>query len=113
MYRRCEELSFGVMDCHKLYIDDNLRVLKYLQGSHKGRIQVIYLDPPYGHLSHDKVGTVYSHCNEGEFYSFFKERVLLCKELLSDNGTLWVSMDFRNLENVLKICNEVFGKKTM
>lgn len=111
MYRRSEELSFGAVDCHQLYIDDNLQVLKYLQGSYKGRIRVIYLDPPYGDLSHDKVFTVYSHCQEGEFYSFFKERVVLCKELLSENGTLWVSMDFRNLENVLKICNEVFGKK--
>lgn len=121
-----------------LYIEgDNLEVLKLLRQNYYGAIKVIYIDPPYntgndfvyndsfemGKEEADIVDGVRS--NTGERYSVNKEssnrfhanwmnmiytRLKIAKDLLTDDGAIFVSIDENEHENLLCIMNEIFGE---
>lgn len=122
-----------------LYIEgDNLEVLKLLRQNYYGAIKVIYIDPPYntgndfvyndsfemGKEEADIVDGVRS--NTGEQYSVNKEssnrfhanwmnmiytRLKIAKDLLTDDGAIFVSIDENEHENLLCIMNEIFGER--
>lgn len=123
-----------------LYVEgDNLETLKLLQESYLGKIKMIYIDPPYN-TGHDFVypdsfimdnedyneGTGYFD-NEGninysrenssmagkyhsDWCSLMYSRLLLAKNLLSQDGVIFISIDDNEVENLKKICSEVFGQ---
>ena len=122
-----------------LYIEgDNLEVLKLLQRSYLGKVKMIYIDPPYntgndfvyeddfartaeeedreaGNV--DELGNRYRKNTEsnGKFHSdwcsMIYPRLLVARSLLTEDGVIFISIDDNEVENLRKICDEVFGER--
>lgn len=137
--RPCPEESVDWDTTENLYIEgDNLEVLKLLQESYLGRIKMIYIDPPYntGHdfvypdsfiMDNDEYNEGTGYFNDdgdvnytrenstaaGKYHSdwcsMIYSRLLLAKNLLSPDGVVFISIDDNEVENLKKICCEVYG----
>ncbi|MBR5415889.1 MAG: site-specific DNA-methyltransferase [Thermoguttaceae bacterium] len=136
--RPCPEESADWDTTGNLYIEgDNLKVLKLLQESYLGKIKMIYIDPPYNtgndfiYLDdftmavkeyEEAVGAVDKETGNrlvkntdtnGRFHSdwcsMIYARLLLARNLLKDDGVIFISIDDNEQENLKKICDEVFG----
>jgi len=120
-----------------LYIEgDNLEVLKILQESYLGKVKMIYIDPPYntGHdfIYRDNFGMSREEWSEksgewsedgdrlfentesnGRFHSdwcsMMYSRLMLARNLLAEDGVVFISIDDNEVQNLRKICDEVFG----
>lgn len=137
--RPCPEESVNWDTTENLYIEgDNLEVLKLLQESYLGAIKMIYIDPPYNTGNdfiymddfrvsveeyEDGVG-VYDEEGDrlfkntdtnGRFHSdwcsMMYSRLMLSRNLLSDEGAIFISIDDNEIANLTKICSEVFGEE--
>lgn len=139
--RPCKEESVDFAHTQNLYIEgDNLDVLKLLQETYLGKIKMIYIDPPYNtgndfvynddfrveseewsEMSgdYDEQGNrlVQNTESNGRFHTdwlnMIYPRLKVAKDLLSDDGVIFISMADNELSNLLKICEEVFGKKNI
>ena len=137
--RPCKEESVNWDTTENLYIEgDNLEVLKLLQESYLGKVKMIYIDPPYntGNDSFvysdnfemkqddyeiesgqkDDFGNlmfVENSITNPRFHSVWcsmmYERLLLARNLLSSEGFIFISIDDNEMDNMKKICDEVFG----
>ncbi len=136
--RPCREESVDFDNTENLYIEgDNLEVLKLLQETYLGKIKMIYIDPPYN-TGHDFVyGDDFSQStgeyleNSGQFdddgnrmvqntesngrfhtdwLNMLYPRIKLSKSLLRDDGVIFISIDDNEIDNLKKICNEIFGE---
>lgn len=136
--RPCIEESIDWDKTENLYIEgDNLEVLKLLQESYLGKVDVIYIDPPYNtgndfiynddfklsseeyleatdELDEDGNRLFKNTDSNGRFHSdwcsMIYSRLLLSRNLLSDNGVIFISIDDNEQENLKKISDEVFGE---
>jgi len=136
--RPCKEESKDWDTTQNLYIEgDNLEVLKLLQKSYHSKVKMIYLDPPYNTGKdfvykddfHDSLenykritGQVDSEGNRlstnteasGRYHTdwlnMMYPRLRLARNLLTDNGVIFISIDDNEVDNLKKICNEVFGE---
>lgn len=136
--RPCKEESKDWDTTENLYIEgDNLEVLKLLQESYLAKVKMIYIDPPYNTGNDfiynddykktseeyaDELGTTDEEGNRmfkntdsnGRFHSdwcsMIYSRVMLARNLLSDDGVIFISIDDNEIENLKAICNEVFGE---
>lgn len=109
-----EQLSFGVNDNkHLLLIGDNKDCLEYLLLSYKGKIKCIYIDPPYGKNGKGKYAkTNYTNAiTRDNLLSMLYPRLVLARELLSDDGVLFCSIDDRNQAHVKLLFDEIFGEE--
>ncbi len=121
-----------------LYIEgDNLEVLKLLQNSYMGKVKMIYIDPPYntgndfvyhddfhrtqkeedeaaGVINEDGERMVKNLSSNGKFHSdwcsMIYSRLMVARSLLTDDGLFFISIDDNEVENLRKICDEVFGE---
>lgn len=92
---------------------DNLHSLKLLEKTHKGKIDVIYIDPPYNTGNKDFIYNDsfvdktdgYSH---SKWLSFMSERLEIARELLSDEGVIFISIDDNEQAQLKLLCDEVF-----
>lgn len=137
--RPCREESVDFEDTKNLYIEgDNLDVLKILQETYLGKIKLIYIDPPYntgndfvynddfseraatymaGSGQYDKEGNrlLKNPESSGRFHTnwlnFIYPRIKIAKNLLSEDGVFFVSIDDHEVDNLKKICNEIFGEQ--
>ena len=135
--RPCREESIDFDNTQNLYIEgDNLEVLKLLQETYLGKIKMIYIDPPYntgndfvyeddfaqstdeylansGQFDEEGKRLVKNLDSNGRFHTdwlnMLYPRLKLAKDLLSDDGVLFISIDDNEVENLTKICNEIFG----
>lgn len=135
--RPVPEDSVGWDTTQNLYIEgDNLEVLKLLQRSYLGKVKMIYIDPPYntgndfvydddfartaaeedraaGNV--DELGNRYRRNTDsnGKFHSdwcsMIYPRLMIARSLLTEDGVIFISIDDNEVENLKKICNEVFG----
>lgn len=133
----CPEESVDWDNTQNLYIEgDNLEVLKLLQKSYLGKIKMIYIDPPYNtgndfvyrdDFAMDKDGYDRAAGDVDELGNRFRknvdtnarfhsdwcsmiyERLLVARALLSNDGVIFISIDDNEIENIQKICSEVFG----
>ena len=136
--RPCKEESKNWDDTQNLYIEgDNLEVLKILQKSYHGKIKMIYIDPPYNtgkdfvypdnyHDSIENYKSITGQTDEegnkistnteasGRFHTdwlnMMYPRLRLARNLLTDDGVIFISIDDNEVENLKKICNEIFGE---
>ena len=136
--RPCREESVNFDTTENLYIEgDNLEVLKLLQTSYAGKVKMIYIDPPYntGHDfvyrdkfsltqkeledeagSFDEDGNRFEVNDSAEaryhsnWCSMMYPRLKLARNLLRDDGVLFVSIDDNEVVNARKLCDEVFGE---
>lgn len=94
---------------------DNLHSLKLLEKTHKGKIDVIYIDPPYNTGAKNwKYNNNYVDKNDtfkhSKFISFLHKRLIIARRLLADTGIIVVTIDDYELENLLMLMNEIFGE---
>lgn len=95
---------------------DNLHSLRLLEKTHKGKVDIIYIDPPYNTL---KEGFLYEDCqvdgNDGfrhsKWLSFIYERLIIAKRLLSSQGMIFISVDENEYAQLKMICDEIFGEQ--
>lgn len=117
-FKKNEQLSF-VTDpskpTHKLIIGDNYKALQNLLIQYKGKIDVIYIDPPYGKDSMGEFAqTNYENAiTRDNLLSMLYPRLMLAKELLNNEGVIFCSIDDRNQAYVKCLFDEVFGENNM
>lgn len=137
--RPCREESVNFDETENLYIEgDNLEVLKLLQETYLGKIKMIYIDPPYntgndfvynddfsqdaddymsnsGQTDEEGNRLVANTESNGRFHTdwlnMIYPRLKLAKDLLSDDGVIFISIDDNEQSNLEKICNEIFGNE--
>lgn len=135
--RPCKEESVDFDHTQNLYIEgDNLDVLKLLQETYLGKVKMIYIDPPYNtgndfvynddfrvesedwsEMSgdYDEQGNrlVQNTESNGRFHTdwlnMIYSRLKIAKDLLSDDGAIFISIDENEFRNLGKICDEIFG----
>ena len=93
---------------------DNLHSLRLLEKTHKGRIDMIYIDPPYNTGNKDfRYDDSYVSKEDGYFHSkwisFMEHRLRMARNLLSDEGILFISINDIEQANLQLLCNEIFG----
>ena len=136
--RPVKEDSVNWDNTQNLYIEgDNLEVLKLLQKSYLGKVKMIYIDPPYNtgndFVYHDdfamsadeyaeasgvvdELGNKYikNMDSNGRFHSdwcsMMYSRLMVARTLLTEDGVIFISIDDNEVENLRKICDEVFGE---
>lgn len=100
---------------HILIEGDNLEALTTLSYTHEGKIDVIYIDPPYNTGNKDFVYND-SYVDSEDSYrhskwlSFMNKRLKIAKRLLSDNGVIFISIDDNEQANLKLLCDVLFGK---
>ena len=104
------ERSYGDKNSENMLIfGDNLLALKALEQDFTGKIKCIYIDPPYN------TGNAFEHYDDGLEHSFWlsliKPRLELLRALLSDNGSLWISIDDDESHYLKVLCDEIFGRR--
>ncbi len=95
---------------------DNLHSLKLLEKTHRGKIDVIYIDPPYNTGSRDFVyddafvdrNDQFAH---SKWLSFMSERLRIAHKLLSPNGSIFISIDDNEEAPLKMLCDELFGEE--
>lgn len=93
---------------------DNLHSLRLLEKTHAGKIDVIYIDPPYNTGNKDFVyddafvDSVDSY-KHSKWLSFMQERLAIAKKLLSKHGSIFISIDDAEYANLKLLCDEIFG----
>ena len=115
-FRRNESLSFSDgTDAapHRLVIGDNLHALQNLLIQYRGQVDVIYIDPPYGKDSMGQFAeTNYENAiTRDNLLSMLHPRLMLARQLLSDNGIIFCSIDDRNQAYVKCLFDDVFGER--
>ena len=139
--RPCREESVDFDNTENLYIEgDNLEVLKLLQQTYLGKVKMIYIDPPYntgndfvyrddfkqraedyaktsGQIDEDDERMITNTESNGRFHTdwlnMIYPRLKLAKDLLSEDGVIFISIDQHELENMKKCCCEVFDEENM
>ena len=100
---------------HILIEGDNLNALTALSYTHEGKIDVIYIDPPYNTGNKDFIYNDIFIDRDDEFrhsqwISFIQRRLKIAKKLLKDDGTIWISIDENELFNLKMICDSIFSE---
>lgn len=137
--RPCPAESVNWDSTENLYIEgDNLEVLKLLQESYLGKVKMIYIDPPYntgndfiyrddfaqsqeeyseesGQIDEETGDRLFKNTDSnGRFHSdwcsMIYSRLMLARNLLSDDGVIFISIGEEEIETLYQLCNEVFGK---
>ena len=94
---------------------DNLHSLKLLEKTHAGKIDVIYIDPPYNTGNQDFIyDDAFIDKNDGyshsKWLSFMSERLEIAKKLLSDDGVIFISIDDNEQAQLKLLCDSIFGE---
>lgn len=115
-FKKNTALSFHTDDSkpiHKLIIGDNYEALQNLLIQYKGLIDIIYIDPPYGKDSMGEFAeTNYENAiTRDNLLSMLYPRLSLAKQLLSDTGVIFCSIDIRNYAYIKCLFDEVFGER--
>lgn len=95
---------------------DNLHSLRLLEKTHKGKIDVIYIDPPYNTGNKDFVyDDVYVDDLDGfkhsKWISFMSERLKIARNLLTNSGVIAISIGYQEVHNLVVLCQEMFDTK--
>ena len=104
------ELSFGAADTENMLIQgDNLDALKTLLPFYAGRVKCIYIDPPYNTQS------AFEHYDDNlehaQWLAMMYPRLELLRELLSDDGSIWLSIDDNEGHYLKVVLDEIFGRR--
>jgi adenine-specific DNA-methyltransferase len=137
--RPCREESVKFDTTENLYIEgDNFEVLKILQESYLGKIKMIYIDPPYNtgtamiyhndfSKSEDEYDEEIRAIDEGggklfrntdsngrfhsDWLSMMYQRLVVCRDLLTNDGFIAIAIDHNELHSLTSICDEIFGEE--
>lgn len=100
---------------HILIEGDNLETLIALAYTHEGKIDVIYIDPPYNtgnndFVYNDKFVDKEDSYRHSKWLSFMAKRLCIAKQLLSDKGVIFISIDDNEQAQLKLLCDEIFGE---
>ena len=101
---RSESAAFD----NRLIFGDNLLALKSLEQEFTGKVKCVFIDPPYN------TGSAFAHYDDGLEHSIWlglmRDRLEIIKRLLSDDGSLWITIDDNEAHYLKVLCDEVFGR---
>ena len=111
-----KEISTTTGGVNFLLEGDNLHSLRLLKKTHAGRIDLIYIDPPYNtnnkeFIYDDSFVDKTDAFRHSKWLSFMHERLLLVKQLLSKNGSIFISIDSNEQAQLKLLCDEIFGEE--
>lgn len=93
---------------NQLIFGDNLLALKALEQEHSGKIRCVFIDPPYN------TGNAFQHYDDGLEHSIWlglmRDRLEVIRRLLSDDGSLWITIDDNEAHYLKVMCDEIFGR---
>lgn len=94
---------------------DNLASLQLLEKTHKGKIDLIYIDPPYNtenkdFIYDDNFIDALDGYRHSKWLSFIKERLSIAYELLTESGLIWISIDENELFDLKLLCDSIFNE---
>src|SRR5438034_6016944 len=94
---------------NRLIFGDNLLALKALEAEFTGKVKCIYIDPPYN------TGSAFEHYDDGVEHSLWlslmRDRLEILRELLSEDGSIWVNIDDNEGHYLKVLMDEVFGRQ--
>ena len=94
---------------NRLIKGDNLLALKALEAEFTGKVRCVFIDPPYN------TGNAFEHYDDGLEHSIWlglmRDRLEIIRRLLSDDGSLWITIDDNEAHYLKVLCDEVFGRK--
>lgn len=94
---------------NRLIFGDNLLALKALEAELSGRVRCVFIDPPYN------TGSAFTHYDDGVEHSIWlslmRDRLEIIRRLLSDDGSLWITIDDNEAHYLKVLCDEVFGRE--
>ena len=106
-----EEQSISFDSTENMFAEgDNLEVLKILRESHHGLVRVIYIDPPYNNGSSFVYNDRFAELHN-EWLSMMFPRLLISREILCEEGAIFVSIDDNEVHNLRMLMNEIFGEE--
>jgi len=103
------EQSYGDKNSESMLIyGDNLLALKALEADFTGKVKCVFIDPPYN------TGSAFTHYDDGLEHSIWlsmmRDRLDIIRRLLSDAGSLWITIDDNEAHYLKVLCDEVFGR---
>ena len=102
---------------HLLIEGDNYEALKLLQTTHRGKVDIIYIDPPYNtgneFVYNDKLVDKEDGYRHSKWLSFMHKRLTLAKELMKDVGTMFISIDDNEMAPLKLLCDDIFGENNV
>ena len=107
-YHAPHRVTDGDIFDNRLIFGDNLLALKALEQEFSGKVKCVFIDPPYN------TGSAFTHYDDGVEHSIWlslmRDRLEIIRNLLSDNGSLWISIDDNEAHYLKVLCDEVFGR---
>jgi adenine-specific DNA-methyltransferase len=108
-YHAAARVSDGDIFDNVLIHGDNLLALKALEAEYAGKVKCVFIDPPYN------TGSAFTHYDDGLEHSIWlglmRDRLEIIKRLLSDDGSLWITIDDNEAHYLKVLCDEVFGRR--
>ena len=93
---------------NRLIFGDNLLALKALEQEFAGEVKCVFIDPPYN------TGSAFTHYDDGVEHSLWltllRDRLEIIRQLLSDDGSLWITIDDNEAHYLKVLCDEIFGR---
>lgn len=99
----------GIIKENLIIKGNNLLALHALKTQFRGKIKLIYIDPPYN-TGNDFFG-YNDNFNHSSWLTFMKNRLEIARELLRDNGSIWINIDDAEAHYLKVLCDEVFGRE--
>ena len=107
-YHARHRVTDGDLFDNRLIFGDNLLALKALEQEFTGKVKCVFIDPPYN------TGSAFTHYDDGLEHSIWlglmRDRLEIIRRLLSENGSLWITIDDNEAHYLKVLCDEVFGR---
>lgn len=107
-YHAKRRLTSADLFDNRLIFGDNLLALKALEGEFSGKVKCVFIDPPYN------TGSAFTHYDDGIEHSIWlsliRDRLEIIRQLLSDDGSLWITIDDNEAHYLKVLCDEIFGR---
>lgn len=108
-YHATHRVSDNDIFDNRLIFGDNLLALKALEQEFTGKVKCVFIDPPYN------TGSAFTHYDDGLEHSIWlgliRDRLEIIKNLLSEDGSLWITIDDNEAHYLKVLCDEIFGRK--
>ena len=108
-YHAAQRVGDGDLFDNRLIFGDNLLALKSLEQEFAGKVKCVFIDPPYN------TGSAFTHYDDGLEHSIWlglmRDRLEIIRRLLSDDGSLWITIDDNEAHYLKVLCDEVLGRK--
>ena len=107
-YHAAARVSDGDIFDNVLIHGDNLLALKALEADYAGKVKCVFIDPPYN------TGSAFTHYDDGLEHSIWlglmRDRLEIIRRLLSEDGSLWITIDENEGHYLKVLCDEIFGR---